>query len=106
MTPRGTGAARRARPPCPARHRPHHDVGNAPPARHGPQLAALLAHSVLVQVVMFVLRPTGTYRALELGVPTAWLGVLSASFAVAPLLLAAAGVTVQGPDTGPPPSGT
>jgi hypothetical protein len=55
---------------------------------------------------MFVLRPTGTYRALELGVPTAWLGVLSASFAVAPLLLAAAGVTVQGPDTGPPPSGT
>jgi MFS family permease len=41
-----------------------------------------------VQVVTFVLRPTGTYRALELGVPTAWLGVLSASFAVAPLLLA------------------
>jgi MFS family permease len=41
-----------------------------------------------VQVVTFVLRPTTTYRALELGVPAAWLGVLSASFAIAPLVLA------------------
>jgi MFS family permease len=56
-------------------------------ARRGP-LAALLAHTVLVQVVTFVLRPTSTYRALELGVPAAWLGVLSACFAVAPLILA------------------
>lgn len=45
-------------------------------------------HTVLVQVVTFVLRPTSTYRALELGVPAAWLGVLSACFAVAPLVLA------------------
>jgi MFS family permease len=52
------------------------------------QLAVLLVHSVLVQVVTFVLRPTSTYRALELGVPIAWLGVLSASFAIAPLVLA------------------
>ena len=52
------------------------------------QLAALLAHSVLVQVVTFVLRPTSTYRALELGVPAMWLGVLSACFAVAPLVIA------------------
>lgn len=56
-------------------------------ARRGP-LAVLLAHTVLVQVVTFVLRPTSTYRALELGVPAAWLGVLSACFAVAPLMLA------------------
>ena len=48
----------------------------------------LLAHTVLVQVATFVLRPTSTYRALELGVPAAWLGVLSACFAVAPLILA------------------
>jgi MFS family permease len=41
-----------------------------------------------VQVVTFVLRPTTTYRALELGIPAAWLGVLSASFAIAPLVLA------------------
>ncbi|MCE7000717.1 MFS transporter [Saccharothrix sp. S26] len=49
---------------------------------------ALLVHTVLVQLVTFVLRPTSTYRALELGVPTGWLGVLSAGFAVAPLVLA------------------
>ena len=54
----------------------------------GRQLAVLLTHTVLVQVVTFVLRPTSTYRALELGVPAAWLGVLSASFAIAPLVLA------------------
>ena len=52
------------------------------------QLAVLLVHTVLVQAVTFVLRPTATYRALELDVPTAWLGALAASFAVAPLLLA------------------
>jgi MFS family permease len=63
-------------------------VRRADPARLGPQLVALLAHSVLVQVVTFVLRPTSTYRALELGVPASWLGVLSASFAIAPLVLA------------------
>lgn len=52
------------------------------------QLAALLVHTVLVQVATFVLRPTSTYRALELGVSATWLGVLSACFAVAPLVLA------------------
>jgi MFS family permease len=52
------------------------------------QLGVLLAHTVLVQAVTFVLRPTTTYRALELDVPTAWLGALGASFAVVPLLLA------------------
>jgi MFS family permease len=51
-------------------------------------LVVLLLHSVLVQAVTFVMRPTSTYRALELGVPATWLGVLSASFAVAPLVLA------------------
>jgi MFS family permease len=54
----------------------------------GRLLTVLLVHSVLVQAVTFVLRPTSTYRALELGVPAAWLGVLSASFAIAPLVLA------------------
>lgn len=49
---------------------------------------ALLAHTVLVQLVTFVLRPTSTYRALELGVSPAWLGVLSAGFAITPLVLA------------------
>jgi MFS family permease len=51
-------------------------------------LALLLVHSVITQVVTFVLRPTSAYRALELDVPTAWLGALTASFAVVPLVLA------------------
>jgi MFS family permease len=51
-------------------------------------LVLLLLHSVLTQVVTFVLRPTSSYRAIELDVPAAWLGVLTASFAVVPLLLA------------------
>ena len=51
-------------------------------------LGLLLVHSALTQVVTFVLRPTSAYRALELDVPTAWLGALTASFAVVPLVLA------------------
>ena len=51
-------------------------------------LGPLLVHAVLTQVVTFVLRPTTAYRAVELDVPAAWLGALTASFAVVPLLLA------------------
>jgi MFS family permease len=51
-------------------------------------LGLLLAHSALTQVITFVLRPTTAYRAIELDVPTAWLGALTASFAVVPLVLA------------------
>ncbi|MEU4226407.1 MFS transporter [Nonomuraea sp. NPDC026600] len=40
------------------------------------------------QVVTFVLRPTMSYGAIELHVPAAWLGLLGASFAIAPLVLA------------------
>ena len=43
---------------------------------------------MLTQVVTFTLRPTATYRALELNVPTPWLGALGACFAVVPLVLA------------------
>jgi MFS family permease len=51
-------------------------------------LAVLLVHSVLTQVITFVVRPAATYRAIELDVPGAWLGALAASFAVVPLVLA------------------
>ena len=51
-------------------------------------LFVLLLHSALTQVITFVLRPAATYRAIELDVPGAWLGVLGASFAVVPLVLA------------------
>jgi MFS family permease len=48
-------------------------------------LLLLLTHTFLVQTVTFVVRPTVSYRALELDVPAEWLGVLAASFTVAPL---------------------
>lgn len=49
---------------------------------------ALLIHSALIQAVTFLVRPAVTYRALELDVPAFALGVLAASYAVFPLLLA------------------
>ncbi|SFT08038.1 MFS transporter [Saccharopolyspora flava] len=52
------------------------------------QVWALLGHAALAQLITFVLRPATTYRALELGVPASWLGVLSGSFALVPLVLA------------------
>ena len=48
----------------------------------------LLTQSALTQVLTFTLRPTATYRALELNVPTPWLGALGACFAIVPLVLA------------------
>ncbi len=48
----------------------------------------LLVHAILLQAIMYVLRPMTSYRAIELGVPVFWLGVLSASFALVPLLVA------------------
>jgi MFS family permease len=49
---------------------------------------ALLTHSALIQAVTFLVRPAATYRALELDVPGFALGLLAASYAVFPLLLA------------------
>jgi MFS family permease len=54
----------------------------------------LLLHFVLVQGLAAVIRPTVSYRAIELGVPVSWLGVLAAGFAVAPLLVAVSVGTV------------
>jgi MFS family permease len=51
-------------------------------------MAVLLVQSALTQALTFVLRPTISYRALELDVAAAWLGLLSASFALVPLVLA------------------
>ncbi|HSU37741.1 MAG TPA: MFS transporter [Propionibacteriaceae bacterium] len=44
--------------------------------------------SALTQIVTYVVRPTATYRAIELDVPAAWLGALGASYAIVPLALA------------------
>ena len=51
-------------------------------------LVLLLAVSVLTQIVTYVVRPTATYRAIELSVSPAWLGALGASYAIVPLALA------------------
>ena len=62
---------------------------SAPPEHSGRRLLALLLlHSTVTQVITFVLRPTSAYRAIELGISPAWLGALTASFAVVPLVLA------------------
>jgi MFS family permease len=45
-------------------------------------------HTLLVQAITFILRPTAVYRAIELDVPAHWLGALGASFAIVPLVLA------------------
>lgn len=58
----------------------------SPAARRS--IGALLLYSTLTQVITFTLRPTATYRALELDVPTPWLGALGACFAIVPLALA------------------
>lgn len=49
---------------------------------------ALLAHALLLQLATFVVRPAAAYRALELGVQPALLGLIAASFAIVPLLVA------------------
>ena len=49
---------------------------------------ALLAHTLLLQAVVFVLRPAATYQALRLDVSDAWIGALGAGFALVPLLVA------------------
>lgn len=58
------------------------------PPRRTPHQVAFVANTVLVQAITFVLRPTAIYRALELDVPAQWLGILGASFAFVPLLMA------------------
>ena len=45
----------------------------------------LLIHATLLQLSSFVVRPAATYRALELNVSTAYIGLIAASFAVLPL---------------------
>ncbi len=50
--------------------------------------SALMAHSVLVQAITFLLRPASTYQAIALDAPGAALGAIGATFAVVPLVLA------------------
>ena len=49
---------------------------------------AILAHALFLQLAAYVVRPTAAYRALELGIDPAYLGLVAASFAVVPLVVA------------------
>jgi len=48
----------------------------------------VLIHSGLLQAGVYVVRPMGTYQALNFGVDVALIGVIGAAFALAPLVLA------------------
>ena len=52
------------------------------------QFAVVCLHTLIFQAAIFLLRPTASYRAIEFGVPSSWLGFLAASFAMVPLLVA------------------
>lgn len=60
----------------------------SPSSPTGSRTGALLLHSTLIQAITFLLRPAGTYQALDIEVPTSVLGLIGATFAVVPLLLA------------------
>lgn len=51
-------------------------------------LVPLLLYSTLIQTIYAIVRVTTSYRAIELDLPVIWLGVISATFAVPPTLLA------------------
>jgi MFS family permease len=50
--------------------------------------AALLVHSMGIQAVVALLKVTTSYRALEIGLPVVWLGLISATFALLPIFIA------------------
>ncbi|MFF8957465.1 MFS transporter [Streptomyces sp. NPDC014894] len=50
--------------------------------------AALLCHAFLLQLAAYIVRPTSAYRAIELGVDPELVGLIAASFALIPLVVA------------------
>lgn len=52
------------------------------------RLRLICLQGFVFQGTVFLLRPTVTYRALELGVPSRWLWLLATAFALLPLLIA------------------
>src|SRR5436189_6480039 len=51
-------------------------------------LVPFLVHVVLTQTLILIVRITTSYRALELGLPLLWLGIIAAGFAVIPVFTA------------------
>ena len=52
------------------------------------RIGCLLVHATLIQAITFLLRPASTYRALAIDVDPAAVGVIGATFAIAPLVVA------------------
>jgi MFS family permease len=51
-------------------------------------LGPLLIHVTLMQMTVVMMRITTSYRAIELDVPVIWLGIISAGFALLPIIAA------------------
>jgi predicted MFS family arabinose efflux permease len=51
-------------------------------------LVPLVLHSAIVQTIYVLVRVTTSYRAIELNLPVVSLGIISATFAILPMLLA------------------
>jgi MFS family permease len=51
-------------------------------------LVPLVVHSAVIQTIYAIVRVTTSYRAIELNLPVVWLGVITATFAILPMLLA------------------
>ena len=51
-------------------------------------LIPFLTHTVLVQTVSLIVRITTSYRAIELGLPVVWLGIIATGFAILPVFVA------------------
>src|SRR5215813_69119 len=51
-------------------------------------LIPFLAHVTLTQTLILIIRITTSYRALELGLPVLWLGVIATGFAIIPAFTA------------------
>src|SRR6516225_11575726 len=51
-------------------------------------LIPFLTHVVLLQTLILVIRITTSYRAIELGLPVLWLGIIATGFAIIPAFTA------------------
>src|SRR5262245_63369727 len=51
-------------------------------------LIPFLAHVTLCQTLILIIRITTSYRAIELGLPVLWLGLIATGFAIIPAFTA------------------
>src|SRR5215468_7194268 len=51
-------------------------------------LVPFLAHVTLAQTLILIIRITTSYRAIELGLPVLWLGIIATGFAIIPAFTA------------------